>query len=526
MRARLSCFLFLLILLSASVPAVAQAPPTFETITVGTTAIGLSETTLRRGAQNATSCLLSVEDESVRFLYNGGTPTSSVGHVAPAGSSFSLIGGPELVRLRMIRVSSNATVRATCSLGTTPPMPNGISSAVAGGGGGGGDVEATVEAPVDNPLFVRISDGANPVDTFPISAPATNPVFVRLSDGADPVDAIPVTFSSSADNPAFFRLSDGTDPVDTIPVEVSTTAAAPVFVQLSDGTDPLSILLVEADPDGQMAAWLHDTRDNTKTTADKLEELLTKVITAAVWGQPVTNQGDQVMMHASDSEPTPVGAGESQRPWVDPYGRQQVNISQIGGAAPAMGAGPNSSGTQRVTIANDDDVSDFATLMKTQMVADGAATAGNPVYMGGRATSSIIGETPAANGNRIGFVGGLDRVQIVRPHSNLEDSIKGYASVTDGSATDLNGGFVAAGSGVKVCATLITVTNTSDTDTTVDIKSGSNVLLKDIAAPAHLGAIVSLQNPICTDANTAMSADPAASADAIIVNAVGFKSEL
>ncbi len=162
---------------------------------------------------------------------------------------------------------------------------------------------------------------------------------------------------------------------------------------------------------------------------------------------------------------------------------------------------------------------------KTQMVADDAATAGNPLYIGGLATSSIVTQAPVANADRIGFVGGLDRVLIQRPHANLEDRVSAVVGVTDGSSTSL---VASQGAGVRFCATTFIVSNSSATNVTVDIRDGTaGSVIATMPAAANMGgAVVPLQVPLCTTAATAMAMDPSAAASTVTVTAVGFKTEL
>lgn len=189
------------------------------------------------------------------------------------------------------------------------------------------------------------------------------------------------------------------------------------------------------------------------------------------------------------------------------------------------GSGTIDANTQRVVIATDDPVNDFAVKLDAQMVADDAATAGNPIYIGGLATASIVGQTPVAGADRIGFVGGLDRVLITRPYANLEDRVSAVVGVTDGSSTSL---VAAQGAGVRFCATGVVVSNSSATNVTVDLRDGTagSVVATFPAAANMGGAAFPLLVPICTTANTALAMDPSAAASTVTVTAIGFKTEL
>lgn len=189
------------------------------------------------------------------------------------------------------------------------------------------------------------------------------------------------------------------------------------------------------------------------------------------------------------------------------------------------GSGTVGTNTNRVTIATDDDVSDAATLMEANMVAHDAADAGNPLKVGARAESSVSGRTAVADNDRTDILAGLDGVLIVRPYANLEDRVNATVGITDGSSTSL---VAAQGAGVRFCATTLVVSNSSATNVTVDIRDGTaGSVLMTIPAAANMGgAVLNLPVPLCTTANTAMAADPSASASTVNVTAVGFKSQL
>lgn len=158
-------------------------------------------------------------------------------------------------------------------------------------------------------------------------------------------------------------------------------------------------------------------------------------------------------------------------------------------------------------------------------VAHDAADAGNPLKIGAKAESSISGATAVADGDRTNLYAGLDGVLIVRPHSNLEDRVSGTAGITDGSSTSV---VAAQGAGIRFCATMIVVSNSSATNVTVDIRDGTaGTVLMTIPAAANMGGgAIPLQTPLCTTANTIFAADPSASASTVAVTAVGFKTAL
>lgn len=81
-----------------------------EALTVGTTAVPLGNTfgTLHFGAMAA---LITVEAQPIRWWSNGSVPTSSVGHLAAAGSVINLGSRHEVANFRAIRQgASDATL--------------------------------------------------------------------------------------------------------------------------------------------------------------------------------------------------------------------------------------------------------------------------------------------------------------------------------------------------------------------------------------------------------------------------------
>jgi hypothetical protein len=94
----------------------------FETITVSTTALGITSTLLtvtptQNGAgdlkRHAKRALLSIETNSIRIRMDGTDPTAGVGHLLTAGDYFWVTGEDALRKLRMIRASADASVSVT-----------------------------------------------------------------------------------------------------------------------------------------------------------------------------------------------------------------------------------------------------------------------------------------------------------------------------------------------------------------------------------------------------------------------------
>jgi len=80
-----------------------------ETITVSTTAIALTENL----AENADIVLLTLEAANIYYDITGLAPTATTGHLMTAGDVIKLIGFWEIDQWQAIRVSVDATLRAS-----------------------------------------------------------------------------------------------------------------------------------------------------------------------------------------------------------------------------------------------------------------------------------------------------------------------------------------------------------------------------------------------------------------------------
>ena len=83
----------------------------FETVTVGTTAVGV---TASSGDLVAHRAVITVETAQIRFRYDGTDPTSMVGHIANPGDRLILEGRANIRNFRAIRTgATSATIAVT-----------------------------------------------------------------------------------------------------------------------------------------------------------------------------------------------------------------------------------------------------------------------------------------------------------------------------------------------------------------------------------------------------------------------------
>jgi hypothetical protein len=188
----------------------------------------------------------------------------------------------------------------------------------------------------------------------------------------------------------------------------------------------------------------------------------------------------------------------------------------LGTTALDLGSGTGGSRTIRTMI-------DSSQLDPT--VAHDAADSGAPYKQGFKATSSLAGLTLVANADRTDGFAGLDGVQIVRPHCNLEDIVTGRVANTDGASTSV---IAAQGSGVKTYITSVIIANSSATAVTVDLEDGVSGTAKiTFPVPANTsGVVCNLPIPLGFSANTAVAMNGSAAASTVTVTLIGFKSKV
>ena len=88
---------------------------TVSTASIGCTAAKLSYTPTLGNIRKAEEILATVETDSVRYRFDGGTPTAAIGHLAGPGTVISVKGSGNIERFRMIRVTTDASVKVTYS---------------------------------------------------------------------------------------------------------------------------------------------------------------------------------------------------------------------------------------------------------------------------------------------------------------------------------------------------------------------------------------------------------------------------
>jgi hypothetical protein len=96
-----------------------RTPGFYEALTVSNTAAGFSEAykhpnTGQFKTMQAKEIFATVETDSIRYTIDGSTtPTDSVGHLVTAGQSISIKNVVAIQNFKMIRVTTDASVKIT-----------------------------------------------------------------------------------------------------------------------------------------------------------------------------------------------------------------------------------------------------------------------------------------------------------------------------------------------------------------------------------------------------------------------------
>jgi hypothetical protein len=107
-------FLFLFIGLCLLIITPCFSADHFETITVSSAAIGLTQIGYTPLWRAYMICDCTLETANVRIRMDGVNPTSSVGHLIIAGESFKLEGYDDISKFKAIRVSTDALLSCSC----------------------------------------------------------------------------------------------------------------------------------------------------------------------------------------------------------------------------------------------------------------------------------------------------------------------------------------------------------------------------------------------------------------------------
>jgi len=90
-----------------------QNAQAFETLSVGATAVGITEAIRAPGGVPCTWARLSVETQAVRYRLDGIAPTASVGHPLATGVTIDIYGEANVRNLRIIAQTPTASVSVT-----------------------------------------------------------------------------------------------------------------------------------------------------------------------------------------------------------------------------------------------------------------------------------------------------------------------------------------------------------------------------------------------------------------------------
>lgn len=86
-------------------------------VAVSSSAVGVGKTAAEMAVGGWDFAYLTVEGGGVRYRFDGGTPTTSTGHLVPENTPLTIIGQQRMSQLKLIRNgATDVTVRVTLDL--------------------------------------------------------------------------------------------------------------------------------------------------------------------------------------------------------------------------------------------------------------------------------------------------------------------------------------------------------------------------------------------------------------------------
>jgi len=147
--------------------------------------------------------------------------------------------------------------------------------------------------------------------------------------------------------------------------------------------------------------------------------------------------------------------------------------------------------------------------------------------MGAKAVTSITDQTLVDDDDRTDLYAGEDGVLITRPHCHLSDVVSEVDTNTDGASTAFASGLAAPGAGIRIYLTKATISNSSSSFCTVDIRDGAaGSVLWTLPVPAEGGVTHTFEPPIPLTANTAVAYDASAATTTLTIAVAGFTSKV
>lgn len=274
----------------------------------------------------------------------------------------------------------------------------GIALPASGGPVAGGTSTNPIRTDPTGTTAQPITDNSG---SLTVDAPVGTPAFVRLSDGSAAITTLPVSLASV---PSHAVTNAGTFAVQAT-LQAGSALAGKVGI---DQTTPGTTNAVAA----TNLPTTVDTNSGNKSASTLRVVLATD--------QPaLTNK----LLVTPDSVALPAN--------------QSVNVSQINGVTPLMGAGNTGTGSPRVTIA-----SDQAVIPAGGSVAHDGVDSGNPIKAGARALSYGTNPTGVSSNDRTDLFANIAGIQfVISGHPNIITRRDNYTSAqTDTKIVTVSGG--------------------------------------------------------------------------------------
>lgn len=148
------------------------------------------------------------------------------------------------------------------------------------------------------------------------------------------------------------------------------------------------------------------------------------------------------------------------------------------------GAGAIDANTTRVVIANDDDVSDMATLLEANLVAHDAADAGSPLKVGSKTVAFGSTPTAVAAGDRADWLSNRAGIPFSQPGHPNTVTTECQVQDADGALTDQACVTVSAGTKIVVTGVAAHCDGSTTAPTNIAVGFGT----ANVPSRAHTGA--------------------------------------
>ncbi len=317
------------------------------------------------------------------------------------------------------------------------------------------------------------------------------------------------TFTVGADTVAAQIVKIGVSADGDVPVQVSSTNPLPITgtVTAQDGGGSLTV-------DGAVTV--------TNPTASNLKA---EVTNAGTFATQATLAAETTKVIGTVN----VSAGQSIGVTSGTAANCKVEATVAAGQSIGVTSGTASNCKVEATIAASQTLSTVTTVGTVTTLTGGGvahdgADSGNPIKIGTKCESTPSAQV-VADGDRSDVLSDMDGAVFVRSGCTIGDCLVESISNTNGNATAFS--VFTTGAGIRNVITDIVAYNSSATAGYVIITDGSGgTTLMTVPLPAGGGAVINLQTPIKSTANTALYYDVSGALTTVYLTITGYRTKV